>query len=107
MGRSSTSSSRKARPASPNTSVTGGAIAWSARSAWVWHAGGDPGKGDARPGELASVADLRRRRPGLGQQVGAKQVGERLGVDPIVLDPGRGDRLGGKGMGHVGGDADI
>jgi hypothetical protein len=48
-------------------------------------AGGDSRKGDARPGELASVADLGRRRPGLGQQVGTEQVGERLGVDPIVL----------------------
>jgi hypothetical protein len=68
---------------------------------------GDPGKGDSRSGQLASVADLGRGRPGLGQQVGAQQVGERLGVDPVVLHPCRRDRLGGKGMGHVGRDADV
>jgi hypothetical protein len=44
---------------------------------------------------------------GLGQQVRPQQVGERPGVDRVVLHPARADRLGRQWMGHVGCDAGV
>jgi hypothetical protein len=39
------------------------------------------------------VTDRLRGDPGLGQQVGAEQVCQGAGVDLVVLELGRGDRL--------------
>ena len=41
----------------------------------------------------SQVADLLRGDPGLGQQVGAQQLRQGAGIDLVVLEPGRGDRL--------------
>jgi len=57
--------------------------------------------------QTTCLADLERRDPTLGQQVGAQQVGQGLGIHRVVLDPRRGDGAGGQRMGHVGGDPGI
>ncbi len=44
--------------------------------------------------EIAQVAQLPRGDVGLGEQIGAQQVGERAGVDRVGLHARRGDRLG-------------
>src|SRR6266446_3786854 len=43
--------------------------------------------------EFARLAQRRRRNPDRGQQVAAEQERETLGVDAIVLEAGRGNRL--------------
>jgi hypothetical protein len=45
---------------------------------------------------------LRRRDAGLGQQVGAEQLGEDRRVDRVVLQPGPGDRLALQGCARCG-----
>jgi hypothetical protein len=54
-----------------------------------------------RAREAPTLAHRWRRDPGLREQVRAQQVREGAGIDAVVLDPSRGDGLGGKGMGHV------
>jgi hypothetical protein len=44
--------------------------------------------------QITQVAQLRRGDVRLGQQTGAQQVRERLGVDRVCLHPGGGDRPG-------------
>ena len=44
--------------------------------------------------QIAQVTQLRRGDVRLGQQAGAQQVRERLGVDRVGLHPGGGDRPG-------------
>jgi hypothetical protein len=39
------------------------------------------------------VADILGRDPGLRQQLGAEQLGQGAGIDPVVFEPGRSDRL--------------
>ena len=58
------------------------------------------GIGPAPPvtGPPPSFPGLGRRDPRLGQQVGAEQLGQGGRVDGVVLDPGRGDRLGRQGV---------
>jgi hypothetical protein len=51
--------------------------------------------------QIAQVAQLARRHIGLGQQIGAQQVGERAGVDGVGLHPRGGDRLGAQRVGKV------
>jgi hypothetical protein len=41
------------------------------------------------------------RDPGLGQQVGAQQLGQGVGIDLVVLEPGRGDLLAAAGMNQM------
>lgn len=62
----------------------------------------------AEPHQLGTVtqhsplfADLPRGNPCLRQQVPAQQMGQRRGIDLVVLQPGRGDRLTLQGMRHV------
>jgi hypothetical protein len=57
--------------------------------------------------ERAEVADLGRRDPGLGEQVGAKQVREGPRIHLVVLQPCGGDRLAPEGVGQVGLHAEV
>jgi len=53
----------------------------------------DAGERHPVPQEIAQVAQLGRGDVGLGQQIGAQQMGERAGVDGVGLHARRGDRL--------------
>ena len=55
--------------------------------------GAEPDQADPVPQQRAELADLRRRDPRLGQQVRAQQLRQDRGVDLVVLQPRRGDRL--------------
>jgi hypothetical protein len=58
-----------------------------------------------RPGPVAQqgaqIADVLRRDPRLSQQVGAQQLRQRLRVDLVDLQPGRGDRFAAGGVDQV------
>jgi hypothetical protein len=62
---------------------------------------------DPHPDEASGLADLGRGDPGFGQQVRPQKVGERPGVDGIVLHPAGGDRPGRERVGHMGRDPGI
>jgi hypothetical protein len=51
--------------------------------------------------QSALVTDGLRGQPGLGQQVSAQQVRQRAGIDLVILEPGRGDRLAAAGVDQV------
>jgi len=59
------------------------------------------GEHDPLAQEIAQVAQLARCHVGLGQQIGAQQLGERARVDRVSLHPRRGDRLGPQRVGQV------
>jgi len=55
--------------------------------------GAEADQADPVPDQGAELADLRRGDPRLGQQVRAEQLRQDGGVDLVVLQPRRGDRL--------------
>jgi hypothetical protein len=63
--------------------------------------GADPDQAGPVPQQRAELAHLRRGYPRLGQQVRAQQLRQDRGVDLVVLQPGRGDRLAPQRVHHV------
>ena len=55
--------------------------------------GAEPDQAGPVPQQRPELAHLRRRDPRLGQQVRAQQLRQDRGVDLVVLQPRRGDRL--------------
>src|SRR5215211_8049864 len=59
--------------------------------------GGRADQAGAVAQQRSQVADGLGRDPGLGQQVGPEQLRQGAGIDLVVLQPGRGDRLAAAG----------
>jgi hypothetical protein len=55
--------------------------------------GGHPDQRGPVAQQATLVADGLGGDPGLGQQLGAQQLVQGAGIDPVVLEPGRGDCL--------------
>ena len=70
-------------------------------------AGPHPDQGGPHAHQAPCLSNLERGRPSLGQHPGTEQVGQRLGVDGVVLHPSVGDRLGRQRVSHVHLDAGI
>ena len=77
------------------------ALAGQQRVHAVLDRGAHPGQHGAVAQQLAQVAQLGRGDVRLGQQPGAQQVRERLGVDRVGLHPRGGDRLRPQRVGEV------
>jgi hypothetical protein len=68
----------------------------------VLECGGEAHQGHAVTEQRAQIADFSWGDPGLRQEIGAQEVGERASVDLVVLEPGRRDRLARLGVSEVG-----
>ena len=59
------------------------------------------GQGDPMAQQLPEVAQLPGSDVGLGEQIGAQQVRQGLGIDRVGLHPRRGDRPRAQRMGKM------
>jgi hypothetical protein len=106
-GGGSWSSASQRRPAGPNRVLSSGMTPRSASSPWSWDWTRERMR--TRPARVRTSRRASRAAGGAIQASASRLVRSRwakvLGVDGVVGDPGRRDRLGGQRVGHVGRDA--